>query len=194
MSRFFYQTEGLIIGSRDWGEADQLLSVVTPDYGLIKIMVKGTRLIKSKLRFNLQLWRPVNLTLVRGNEVWRLVGAELVGGEPKLSLINYRLLSRVGILLTRFVPAESEAKKLYYYLREALKFLAREPLNEDKLNLVELVLVAKILAVLGYVSIQKALPFGLWQEAWTSNLLDQVKPKRQQMIGLINQAITASQL
>lgn len=194
MSRFFYQTEGLIIGSRDWGEADQLLSVVTPDHGLVKIMVKGTRSAKSKLRFNLQLWRPVNLTLVRGNEVWRLVGAELVPGEPKLGLTNYRLLSRVGILLARFVPAEAEAKKLYLYLREVLKFLAQEPLNEDKLNLVELILVAKILAVLGYVSIQKALPFGLSQEAWTEQLLDQVKPKRQQMIGLINQAITASQL
>lgn len=44
------KTEGIIIGETNYSESSKILRVLTKDYGLISIMSKGCRNLKSKLR------------------------------------------------------------------------------------------------------------------------------------------------
>lgn len=44
------KTEGIIIGETNYSESSKILKVLTKDYGLISIMSKGCRNLKSKLR------------------------------------------------------------------------------------------------------------------------------------------------
>ncbi len=44
------KVEGLIIDDRNYSESSKILFVITKEYGLISIMAKGVRKIKSKLR------------------------------------------------------------------------------------------------------------------------------------------------
>ena len=74
-----YQTEGLVINSRPYGEADRFYQILTPDFGLISVLAQGVRLEKSKLRYQILNYSLVNIELVRGREYWRLVGAEKIG-------------------------------------------------------------------------------------------------------------------
>lgn len=44
------KTEGIVIGETNYSESSKILKVLTREYGLISIMAKGCRNIKSKLR------------------------------------------------------------------------------------------------------------------------------------------------
>lgn len=44
------RTEGIVIGETNYSESSKILKVLTKDYGLISIMSKGCRNLKSKLR------------------------------------------------------------------------------------------------------------------------------------------------
>ena len=44
------KTEGIIIGETNYSESSKILKVLTKDYGLVSIMSKGCRNLKSKLR------------------------------------------------------------------------------------------------------------------------------------------------
>ena len=44
------KTEGIIVGEINYSESSKILKILTKDYGLISVMSKGCRNIKSKLR------------------------------------------------------------------------------------------------------------------------------------------------
>ena len=44
------KTEGIVIGETNYSESSKILKVLTKNYGIISIMSKGCRNLKSKLR------------------------------------------------------------------------------------------------------------------------------------------------
>lgn len=196
MSRMFYQLAGLIVATREIGEADWLLVVITPDYGLIKVVAKGVRLSKSKLRPSLPLWRPVSLTVVKGREIWRLVGAERVG-HSTLALPAERLFAKLSVLLLRLVPEEAPAPALYRELKAGLEYFAKFNafnLTPAVASAGELILVWRTLSALGYASPPAGLPPLLIQGRWDRELLVQTHRARRQTAAAINHSLSASQL
>ncbi len=49
-----YHTEGIILGSKNYGEAGKYYSIFTRDLGMIYASAQGVRKMSSKLRFILQ--------------------------------------------------------------------------------------------------------------------------------------------
>lgn len=118
MSYAVYTTKGWILGSSPSGEASKSYSIYTEDFGLVMARAQGVRKLDSKLRYNLDDFSFVTLSLVRGREFWRLTGAQREdlpkGGEVArarvLSLVkrlvqgeerNDALFSSLGILLDK---------------------------------------------------------------------------------------------
>ena len=50
-----FKTEGIIIKRRDYGEADRILTVMTREYGKLKIKAKGVRKITSRRSAHIEL-------------------------------------------------------------------------------------------------------------------------------------------
>lgn len=44
------ELEGIVVGARDYGETSKILDVITPKYGVIGVMSKGCKKLKSDLR------------------------------------------------------------------------------------------------------------------------------------------------
>ncbi len=192
----FYQLTGLPIAIREIGEADWLLVVITPDQGLIKVVAKGVRLVKSKLRPSLSLWRPVNLTVVKGREIWRLVGAEQVCYFT-LALPAERLFAKLTVLLLRLVPEEAPAPALYRELKAGLDYFAKfdaSHLTQAVAGAGELVLVWRALSALGYAGTANGLSPLLNQGQWNRELLVQAHRARRETAAAINHSLSASQL
>ena len=51
-----YSTEALILGIRNWGEADKIITLLSPQQGLIKAAAFGCRRTKSALAGSLQMF------------------------------------------------------------------------------------------------------------------------------------------
>lgn len=59
-------TEGIVLTRTDYGEADRIVTLLTPDYGKLSLMARGVRRPKSKLAGGIELFSVSQLTFIRG--------------------------------------------------------------------------------------------------------------------------------
>ena len=73
-----YQTEGIVLAMWPRGEGDRVLRLYTERYGSVTLTAKGTRLEKSKLRGDIELFSKTRIGFVAGKEIYRLTHAEVL--------------------------------------------------------------------------------------------------------------------
>lgn len=59
-------TQGIILRRTDYGEADRIITFITPDYGKIRAIAKGVRKSKSKMAGGIELFSVSELHLIKG--------------------------------------------------------------------------------------------------------------------------------
>ncbi len=155
MSYTIYHTEGFVLTSFDSGEANKFFYIYTKDFGLIGATAQGVRHLKSKLRFSLQDLSFVNVSLVRGKGVWRIVNARM-HDESIADVVSHKekriVFSRIISLIRRLVNGEQADDALYRVLRNGYSYLeSPEPSKSDLRNL-EIMSVLQILYILGYLA------------------------------------------
>jgi DNA repair protein RecO len=148
-----YQTPGFILKSIPTGEANRQFFILTKDLGVIRATAQGVRLLKSKLRFKLTNFMPVKVSLVRGKEIWRIVGVERDEEIPFSFLSDNSakiFVAKIFSLILRLSQGEEKNEALYDMVREAFIYTGNES-DSKKLESLELVLGLRILKHLGYL-------------------------------------------
>lgn len=191
-------TDGFVIDSRSYGEADKVYFIFTREMGLIKAVAQGIRLEKSKLRYHVTENELATFSLVRGREVWRLTNAQESESQKKstLRVAGYsELIARIALILRRVLHGEESNPTLFEYIEECLVFLQQNhTLTAEHLLTLESLTVLRILHVLGYVGDDADLKECLNSSAVTLELLDLLKLKRPILNKHINRAIKESHL
>lgn len=80
-----YKTIGINLKSIPLGENDRLLTILTPDYGIVKAVAPGARKYKSSLRGRSGLFVVNDLLIVGGRSLDRVIQAESIRSFPSLS-------------------------------------------------------------------------------------------------------------
>jgi DNA repair protein RecO (recombination protein O) len=190
-----YHTNGFILSSRNTGEANKMLTVYTREMGLIRAMVQGVRLHKSKLRFALQDFSYANIDFVRGKEIWRVTSAKNITSFPfaRSSSRSLLLIARVSKILERLCDGEESNEKIFDDLIQALYLLDDVNIEENSREALELHLVLRIMNTLGYIGESDSLSqyFGGDIDLNQTDIL--LKEKRS-IISHINRALNESQL
>lgn len=71
-------TTGIVLSRTDFGEADRIITVLTPEYGKLRLMAKGVRKAKSKLAGGIELFSVSQITFLKGRgEIGTLVSTRL---------------------------------------------------------------------------------------------------------------------
>jgi DNA repair protein RecO (recombination protein O) len=60
------QTRGIILSRTDYGEADKIITILTPEQGKIRLMARGVRKIKSRLAGGIELFSISDITYMQG--------------------------------------------------------------------------------------------------------------------------------
>ena len=72
-------TKGIVLGRTNFGEADRILTVLTPDQGKLRLMAKGVRKVKSKLAGGVELLSVSDISYIPGKkEIGTLVSSRLI--------------------------------------------------------------------------------------------------------------------
>lgn len=72
-------TTAIVLSRTDYGEADRILTVLTPDYGKLRLMARGVRRVKSKLAGGIELFSISNITFIYGRgEIGTLISTRLI--------------------------------------------------------------------------------------------------------------------
>lgn len=127
--RHRYETRGIVLGRSPLGEANTLVTILTPELGLVRARAQGLRRPGAKLSSALATFAESELTLLRGKEGWRVAGAVLYENWfLRLSEKESReRASRISGLLLRLVAGESPETRLFTHLRDFLESLSGAP-------------------------------------------------------------------
>ena len=190
-----YHTNALILGSRNRGEANRMIILLTRELGLIHAVAQGVRLGKSKLRYALTDYAYAKVDLVRGREVWRITSATPVTSFPGLrkNSSGVRMLVQISKLLNRLIRGESEFQEvLFDDVYAAYEFLDKEERTPEIYEAVELSLVLRLLKTLGYVS--DGTLFGRVSAPFDPHTIDTTRLEKRQILIEINRALKESHL
>jgi DNA repair protein RecO (recombination protein O) len=71
-------TKGIVLRRTDFGEADRIVVLLTPDHGKLSLVAKGVRRLKSKLAGGIELFSISSITFIKGRgELGTLISARL---------------------------------------------------------------------------------------------------------------------
>jgi len=73
-----YRDEGVVLRTMRLGEADRIITLITPEHGKVRAVAKGVRKTKSKLSGRLDLLTHVSLLCWRGRELDVITQAEVI--------------------------------------------------------------------------------------------------------------------
>lgn len=72
-------TQGIVLSRTDYGEADRIITLLTPDHGKVRVMGRGVRKLKSKLAGGIELFSVSDISYIPGRgEICTLVSTRLV--------------------------------------------------------------------------------------------------------------------
>lgn len=110
-------TQAIILSRTDYGEADRILTLLTPTYGKLSLLAKGVRRVKSKLAGGIELFSVSEITFIQGRgAVGTLVSTRLVKHygtivtDLERTMLGYDLIKRLH------VATEEEPEQGYYNL------------------------------------------------------------------------------
>ena len=124
-----YSTEAIILRRIDYGEADRILTIMTPQSGKLRVIAKGARKITSRKAGHVELFTRVRLLLARGRNFDIVSQAETV--EPyrplREELLRGSYAHYLSELIDAFAQEGSEDSALYDLLANGLAWVAESP-------------------------------------------------------------------
>ncbi len=127
-----YRVEGLVLGRRDYGEADRVLIVLSPQ-GRLDLLAKGVRKLHSRKSGHLELFTRSELLVARVTNSWDIISqAEMLATRPGLQNDFRRgtYARYVAELALRFF--EREADETLYRLVDATLALVEQVAGPER--------------------------------------------------------------
>ena len=120
-----YNTNAIILRRRDFGEADRLLTVFTPQRGKLRLLAKGARKTKSRKAGHIELFTHAALQVARGRNLDILTQADTIEAYRSLreDLDKISHAYYVVELVDRFTEEEDPAQPLFQLLADTLSRL-----------------------------------------------------------------------
>lgn len=143
-----YRTEAIVLRRTDFGEADRLLTVFTPERGKVKLIAKGARKPTSRKSGHVELFSHGTFLVAVGRELDIVTQAETL--EPFLplraDLLRTTYAYYVAELADAFTAERDENQPLFDLLRDAFGWLC----TAQDLALVARYYELHLLGVVGY--------------------------------------------
>jgi DNA repair protein RecO (recombination protein O) len=131
------KTEGIVLRSLRYGEADRILHLYTPDRGRISAIAKGVRRAKSRFGGRLEPFFRLNLVLYEGrSELLTVTGAETVAAHPRLREDARALdgAARACEAVARVFDDGDPHAGVYHLLANELALLDGDPARAGRAN------------------------------------------------------------
>ena len=118
-----YKATGIVLKGSSLKENDRLVTVLTPEHGLIRAVAPGAKKYKSQLRGRTELFVVNEFLVIKGRSLDKIIQAETIYTYPGLSrdigkLASAQYLAELSIALA---VAEQPQPELYELFNEHLR-------------------------------------------------------------------------
>jgi DNA repair protein RecO (recombination protein O) len=131
------KTEGIVLRSLRYGEADRILHLYTPDRGRVSAIAKGVRRARSRFGGRLEPFFRLNLVLYEGrSELLTVTSVETIAGHPRLREDAGALdgAARACEAVARVFDDGDPHRGVYHLLANELALLDHEPQKAGRPN------------------------------------------------------------
>jgi DNA repair protein RecO len=189
-----YHTEGIILGSKNYGEAGKHFFIFTRDLGMVTASAQGVRKMSSKLRFVLQDFAYIKIDLVQGKNIFRLTNASKTNQLEQLvkNIETLKVFANIARLLRRLLAGVEPNEPLFTDLIRGLSVLEKIQKKDDLRN-IEIIIVLRILNNLGYIGENEILQ-SLVRSPFEEDLVFEVSKDRTKVLHQINKALKETHL
>lgn len=143
-----YNTKGIILSRKNFGEADRIIKIYTQKFGKVGVIAKGVRRPTSKKRGHLEMFSMVELQATVSNDLGILTEVQSVNSFEKLrkNLKKVALAYYFCEVIEKITREHEEHSELFYLLNDYLnKVQVGGNLKELRKEF-----VTKLLVLLGY--------------------------------------------
>jgi len=147
-----YQTQGFILKTEDRGEANQILTIFTKDFGKLEILAKAIRKIKSKLRGGTREFCLSEIEFIQGKTYKTLTDASLIENFNNLrkDLRRLKIAYQIAELLDNLIKGQEKDEKIWDLLNEIFEKLNNPQLPITSCQLLYYYFLWNFLSILGY--------------------------------------------
>lgn len=144
-----FRTQAIILNRTDYGEADRIITFLTPDHGKVKAIAKGVRKTKSKLAGGIELFSVSDLSFIIGkSDINTLRSSRLI--KHYGSIVKDLDRTNIGYgLIKKLDKATEEAPEPAYFCLLQDGFKALDDSNIS-LDLIDLWFNAQLLRLAGH--------------------------------------------
>ncbi|MEI6352740.1 MAG: recombination protein O N-terminal domain-containing protein [Candidatus Nomurabacteria bacterium] len=143
-----YTTEAFVLRVYEQGEHDLVYKLWTRDFGIVFSLGKSIRKINAKLRSLIKKDDFVVVTLVKGKDVWRLVGAEEVSDFSESKLWSLKAKKIISEVVNKFIEEKKTYKKLFDRMKSI--FLSEGDIEILDINNFKILIYYIVLVDTGY--------------------------------------------
>lgn len=148
-----FKAKGFVLKRINIGEADRLVTLLTPDQGKIQVLAKGVRRTKSRRAPHLELFNFVNVVLHQGTQ-WPIVteateGVTSLGARNSLMLTTY--LFYIAEVIDRLLPENEPHPEAYFLVDDFLTEALAKSSSDDDYQQIAKEVVLRLLWDLGYL-------------------------------------------
>ena len=189
-----YHTEGIILGSRNFGEAGKHYFIFTRDLGMVTASAQGVRKMSSKLRYVLQDFAYLKIDLVQGKNIFRVTNVSKTGMLEQITRQpqTFEVFANIARLLKRLLAGVEPNETLFVDLIHGLSILEKIETKEDLRN-IEAIIVLRMLNNLGYIGENEILQ-NLIKSPFEENLVFEISKDRTKVLRQINKALKETHL
>ncbi|MCI5051299.1 MAG: recombination protein O N-terminal domain-containing protein [Candidatus Pacebacteria bacterium] len=191
MSHAIYQTDAVILKTKNMRESNKLIVLYTQKFGLIYCSLQSVRELKSKMRFHTNLYSLVTVDLVQGRDIWRVTGIH--ENTSSLSFTEshwFSILAKFSSLINRLCSGEEPHEEIWQNIEYL--FDHYDQITENNTEFIEIIFTIRILSSLGYWEGNE--PFLESIEYFNNVFFMFITKNKKKLIAKINQRLSDTQL
>lgn len=125
MAHQHYRTKGIVLSKKDSGEADQIFSLYTQDFGKIEVVGKAIRKITSKLRAGIDVFYFTEIEFIQGKNRKILTDAIVIDRflELRKNSEASACVGQIAEVVSRLIPIEKRDEEVWQLLSVAFQKL-----------------------------------------------------------------------
>ena len=187
-----HHTQAIVLEAEAKGESDRSLLLYTQELGLIYVLARGARNLKSKLRFSVQPYSYLHADIIATKAGWRLGSVQAMSVAGYLSMFQYSALHKIGKLIKRLCAGEEKDAALFPALLEAFEVITKADAPIDKVISAELIAVLRLLFHLGYIT--EGIPSAFISSPMTEEVLRDAGALGPALLRAVNQSLKETML
>ena len=147
-----YRSQGFFLKKSARGEADELFTIYTKDFGKLKIIGKAIRKITSKLRGGVGLFYLSDIEFIQGKTYKILTDALLIENfkDIRQNLLKLRIAHKIAELLNSLAAKEEKDEKAWELLNDVFQKLNNPQLPVVSCQLLYYYFFWHLVSILGY--------------------------------------------